>query len=563
MERSYIIYPCPEWRPGVVERSRIRNRYSTWRMLGSHLSRIVPFLFRHADDKDGDDLMSKSGSGFFCRPLLLALVLLGIVFLTAGVSGAVQEGPANPAFIHYISEKQNEVLSLPDVSMPGMKGRGLIPSPVNYAQVRDVPISVSLDGAPAIETALPASFDLRTSSKVSPVKNQGTFGTCWAHAALASLESTMMPLSPAPDFSEKNLANNAGFDRAIPDGGGNALMAAAALTGWRGPVSEANDRYPRGNQWVASPYFTTARHVQEVIIFPLRTNRASTASIKTALTTYGAVMTGFFWDSSFYNTTSRSYYQPNTSANPSSGSGHGVTIIGWNNTYPRTNFKRPYPAANGAWLVKNSWGTAWGNSGYFWVSYYDKYFASAVEGDFYYDSALFRGEAVSNYNGIYSYDKLGWTTSYYTGSTPETGSYASVYTATSAAKIAAVGLYTTDVNVPATIRIYRNPTSGPVTGGTLAYTCTTTFANMGYHTVKFPVANQVPVSANQKFSVVVTVTNPSYDYYIPVERNYADYTRGIVSYTGQTYALDEGTWTDWYNEVPNSHVILKAYTVAA
>ena len=86
--------------------------------------------------------------------------------------------------------------------------------------------------------AYPSSYDLRVLSRVSPVKDQGAYGTCWAFASLGSLESGLLASNPTVwDFSEDNLAWFAGFSVGSDpyNDGGNAFMALAYLSRWGGP----------------------------------------------------------------------------------------------------------------------------------------------------------------------------------------------------------------------------------------------------------------------------------------------------------------------------------------
>ncbi|MBQ6517330.1 MAG: hypothetical protein IJI14_01335 [Anaerolineaceae bacterium] len=54
-------------------------------------------------------------------------------------------------------------------------------------------------------------------------------------------------------------------------------------------------------------------------------------------------------------------------------SNHSVAVVGWDDTFSAENWPEGHrPPADGVWIVKNSWGTEWGNEGYFLLSYYDK-----------------------------------------------------------------------------------------------------------------------------------------------------------------------------------------------
>ena len=83
---------------------------------------------------------------------------------------------------------------------------------------------------------------------------------------------------------------------------------------------------------------------------------------------------------------------------------HAVALVGWDDNYPASNFNpENRPAGDGAWIIKNSWGKAWGDGGYEYISYYDSNFGMGASA---YDiSGLEAGEA----DNIAQYDPLGYT----------------------------------------------------------------------------------------------------------------------------------------------------------
>jgi hypothetical protein len=301
---------------------------------------------------------------------------------------------------------------------------------------------------------------------------------------------------------------------------------------------------------------------------PAHTSRglAGTYDVKNALTNYGAVYTSFYWNESFfYKTATRAYYQPPAAADPQGdySGGHAVTIIGWNDNYAKTNFKTA-PAGNGAWLVKNSWGTGWGNAGYFWVSYYDKWFTSAIVSDSARETAVFRSEGPTNYNRIYSYDRRGWVDNFDITSVPltaKTGSMANRYTAVAAGTIKAVGFYTTEKNATVTVKIYKNPTSilNPESGTLVSTKGPVKLPYMGYNTVVL--TTQPSVVRGDVFVAVVTVTNPTYAYWVAEERNAAGYSSGVVAYPYEGYLKSGSTWYDlWDITTYYANLPIKVYT---
>ena len=462
------------------------------------------------------------------RVLLLIVAALSVVPCTVRGSEEPVLAPENPAFVDYILDPY----SLIEAESVGTFPAGLIPEPLNLTALNDQVVFTA-----EATTLPPAYFDLRTQNKLTPIRNQGSCGSCWSFATYGSLESFLMP-GESCDFSENNLKNLHGFDIASCSGG-NRTMSAAYLARWSGPVSEADDPYGSTSRTGLTPQ----KHVQDIIYLPNRASVMDNDTIKQAVMDYGAVYTTYYHNNTYYKSSTAAYYYNGTSQ-----ANHAVAIVGWDDSYSATNFNTP-PPGNGAFIIRNSWGTYWGKAGYFYLSYYDSRLGKT-------ENAVFTAEPATNYDTIYQYDPLGWIAN--TGYGGNTAWFANVFTATSGSNIAAASWYTAALNSTYELYIYLNPTNGPMNTSGPAAQVSGTMTWAGYHTVKL--STSVPVSAGQRFSVVVKMSTPGYGYPIPLERPYSGYASAATASAGQSYISSSGTsWSDVTSSYPNSNVCLKAF----
>lgn len=518
---------------------------------------------------------SRRNWGFFVF-YSTCVVLFAGVFLVSGPVGAqisVSSGsaaPADPAYEKYIAEKGSiSATEIPHTADGHCLG---------YIPPRFKVPALKVPSEAALQTSqIPSKYDLRYASTVppvhpvgvTPVKDQYGCGSCWAFGAMASLESYLKLNGVKADFSEEDLNENHGWDPPVCMGG-NETMATAYMARWAGPVNEADEPYP---YWLteqssgvlpteepleepatsappvgAAPGVATAYHIQNVYWLPQRASFTDNTAVKQAIIANGAVAVSFYFDDAYYNASTYSYYCNDASL----GTNHEIAVVGWDDTWANTKFNS-YPPGNGAFIVKNSWGTGWGQSGYFYMSYYDATLHP--------DAQFYNAEPVTNYTRIYQYDPLGLTEWFdFSGSEATTYWYASVFNASANAKhIEGVSLITPVPNTQYVISVYSNlPGLSPLavvpTTGTLVRTKSGTIPQAGYHTIHLTAA---AVTANKPFSVVVKVTTPGFGYPVPVGRG-IPLTTANGACPGQSWISADGTNWSYGNDFK---VCLKAFAV--
>ena len=278
---------------------------------------------------------------------------------------------------------------------------------------------------------LPSRFDLRELGYVTPVRDQEGGGNCWAFAGIAALESCILKATgKSIDLSEESIKNLIELYSAYgwqvdTNEGGHSEMTWGNLISWLGPVLEEDDPYD--DYSTLSTLKNAFMHVQNVYYLPARANALDNNAIKKAIMDYGAISVLMYADFdsplNFDKETSSYYLATTTKAYAN----HAVTVVGWDDNYDKDKFPMGSMAgSNGAWIVKNSWNTDWGDEGYFYVSYYDPVVFEVGEKNVAYTFIL---NDTVKYNRNYQYDIGGMTDFLYPVGNNQTLYYKNTFTA--------------------------------------------------------------------------------------------------------------------------------------
>ena len=385
---------------------------------------------------------------------------------------------------------------------------------------------------------LPDKFNLKDYGLVGPVRDQGNMGACWTFATSGALESALLKATgKLYNFSQDNIQNTMlqysiyGVDGILE--GAQQSTGVGYLVNWYGPYPTDLDRYDELGK--VSTHINMANesiHVQDVVFFPTRQNATDNYIFKKALMDYGAFLVAIYSgeNSKYYNETSAARYY-----NGTKGINHAVTLVGWDDNYPASNFLNP-PSGDGAWIIKNSWGTDWGDEGYFYLSYYDTSFNTQNPQQYqypYYAAYLFNNTVPYNKNYQADAGQLNNFVDQYKY-------FSNTYTALEDDLIAAVGTYFDSEGVDYEFDIYVN--------GVLKHTQNGVSPFAGYHTIKL--TQYIPISANDTFKVVFKNSS------LPFESNSRHHHKENVSFG----SVDGVNWEDLAKD--NVTAILKVYTVA-
>ncbi len=387
------------------------------------------------------------------------------------------------------------------------------------------------------EPALPASYDLRSFNRASSIRNQGSTSTCWAYASVEALESALLPVYQY-NFSVDSMIKDNSF-KLDPSAGGEYTMALAYLLSWQGPTQDEQ----------VETTATKPVHLQDVQFY----GKDDKDAIKKAVYRYGGVSTSIYASVSSADLDGEVSYNPFTYSYCYKGDAkpnHDVVIIGWDDNYPAGNFMGN-AQSDGAFICQNSWGSAFGEKGVFYVSYEDSNIGN--------QAVSYAGaDTNSTYAYINQSDLCGWTAK--KGYGKQWAYAANVFTASSDRQVEAAGFYA--LGKDTTYQIYFVPKfkdTSDLAVSKKKLVASGVVENAGYYTIRFN--SPKVVKKGDEFAIVVYVNTPNEDRPIALEKASDELSQAVNIKDGRGYTSTQGvsSW-DSVEEIDQANLCIKAYS---
>ena len=265
---------------------------------------------------------------------------------------------------------------------------------------------------------LPSKYDLREHIQIER-KNQMQTNLCWACTANSCIETNLALRGEKYNFSERHYdydtAYYEGKENSLnrkPGAGGNKLTAFNYLSRGSGPILEEDMPFENNEKQIdlsEIPQNVAVKKVDDMIAFPCiqkkkdnngkiiymdGNNKVYTAEqvkrirdqVKEHIIKNGAVFACIKAPSNM------NIYKINSQSVTAD---HAITIIGWDDNYNKNNFNKP-ATQDGAYIILNSWGEAWGENGIGYVSYEDFQIETQMTG-------IIKASDIE-YDDIYQYD---------------------------------------------------------------------------------------------------------------------------------------------------------------
>ncbi len=225
-----------------------------------------------------------------------------------------------------------------------------VPAPA--APAAELEIEAAGATAPA---AVPSSFNWCDQGGCTPIRDQGQCGSCWAFSTVGPLESAILRAGEgAKDLSEQYLVSCN-----VEGWGCNGGWWGHDYHEWKfsppevdaGAVYESAFPYTATDAPCAREYGTNEQ-IADWVYVGSSSSVPATDAIKQAIVDHGPVSAVVCVNTAF-QLYQEGVFNP---TQPCRQTNHAIVLVGWDDS-------------RGAWRLRNSWGTGWGEDGYMWIAY--------------------------------------------------------------------------------------------------------------------------------------------------------------------------------------------------